>query len=175
MLHAAMLPHHTKWLRLFENLKYVVIDEAHIYRGVFGSHVANVIRRLSRICTYYGSQPQFILSSATVANPEELGRELTDRTVRVISESGAPQGERHTIFYNPPIVQPQLGLRKSSLQEARRLGVRLITEGISTIAFVKARTQVEVFRRTGSKEFLSASDTRCLGTAGLLTHGAAEY
>jgi DEAD/DEAH box helicase domain-containing protein len=144
MLHAAMLPHHTKWLRLFENLKYVVIDEAHIYRGVFGSHVANVIRRLSRICTYYGSQPQFILSSATVANPEELGRELTDRTVRVISESGAPQGERHTIFYNPPIVQPQLGLRKSSLQEARRLGVRLITEGISTIAFVKARTQVEV-------------------------------
>jgi DEAD/DEAH box helicase domain-containing protein len=144
MLHAAILPHHTKWLRLFENLKYVVIDEAHIYRGVFGSHVANVLRRLSRICAFYGSRPQFILCSATVANPEELGRELTGQDVVVIDESGAPQGERHTVFYNPPIVQPQLGLRRSSLQEARRLGVRLLAEGISTIAFVKTRTQVEV-------------------------------
>jgi DEAD/DEAH box helicase domain-containing protein len=144
MLHAAILPHHTKWLRLFENLKYVVIDEAHIYRGVFGSHVANVLRRLSRICAFYGSRPQFILCSATVANPEELGRELTGQDVVVIDESGAPQGERHTVFYNPPIVQPQLGLRRSSLQEARRLGVRLLSEGISTIAFVKTRTQVEV-------------------------------
>jgi DEAD/DEAH box helicase domain-containing protein len=144
MLHAAILPHHTKWLRLFENLKYVVIDEAHIYHGVFGSHVANVLRRLSRICAFYGSRPQFILCSATVANPEELGRELTGQDVVVIDESGAPQGERHTVFYNPPIVQPQLGLRRSSLQEARRLGVRLLSEGISTIAFVKTRTQVEV-------------------------------
>lgn len=144
MLHAAILPHHTKWLRLFENLKYVVIDEAHIYRGVFGSHVANVIRRLLRICAFYGSRPQFILSSATVANPGDLGRELTGVDVEVITESGAPQGERHTILYNPPIVQPQLGLRRSSLQEARRIGRRLIAENISTIAFVKARTQVEV-------------------------------
>ncbi len=157
MLHAAILPHHTKWLRLFENLKYVVIDEAHIYRGVFGSHVANVLRRLSRICAFYGSRPQFILCSATVANPEELGRELIGQDVVVIGESGAPQGERHTVFYNPPIVQPQLGLRKSSLQEARRLGVRLITEGISTIAFVKTRTQVEVlssYWKTGVPERL---------------------
>jgi DEAD/DEAH box helicase domain-containing protein len=144
MLHSAVLPHHTKWLRLFENLKYVVIDEAHIYRGVFGSHVANVIRRLRRICAFYGSSPQFILSSATVANPEHLGRELVGEDVAIVADSGAPQGERHTIFYNPPIVQPQLGLRRSSLQEARRIGLRLITEGISTIAFVKARTQVEV-------------------------------
>lgn len=144
MLHSAILPHHTKWLRLFESLKYIVIDEAHIYRGVFGSHVANVLRRLQRICSFYGSQPQFILSSATVANPGDLGRELTGREVTVISESGAPSGERHTIFYNPPVVNTQLGLRQSSLQTARRLGTRLLKENISTIAFVKTRTQVEV-------------------------------
>lgn len=144
MLHAAILPHHTKWLRLFENLRYVVIDEAHIYRGVFGSHVANVIRRLLRICEFYGSRPQFILSSATVANPDELGRELIGSEVAVVNQSGAPHGERHWIAYNPPIVQPQLGLRRSSLQEARRIGTRLLKEEISTIAFVKTRTQVEV-------------------------------
>jgi DEAD/DEAH box helicase domain-containing protein len=144
MLHSAILPHHTKWLRLFENLKFIVIDEAHIYRGVFGSHVANVIRRLLRICEFYGSRPQFILSSATVANPDDLGRELTGSAVSVISESGAPQGERHTLFYNPPVVEPKLGLRRSSLQEARRIAARLLKERISTIAFVKTRTQVEV-------------------------------
>ena len=144
MLHAAILPHHTKWLRLFENLKFIVIDEAHIYRGVFGSHVANVMRRLLRICEFYGSRPQFVLSSATVANPNELGLELTGREMTVISESGAPSGERHTLFYNPPVVNPQLGIRRSSLQEARRIARRLLAEDISTIAFVKTRTQVEV-------------------------------
>ncbi len=144
MLHAAILPHHTKWLRLFENLRYVVIDEAHMYRGVFGSHVANVLRRLRRICAFYGSHPQFILSSATVANPTELGRDLIGDTPVVIDQSGAPQGERHTVFYNPPVVQPQLGLRRSSLQEARRWGTRLLNQGVSTIAFVKTRTQVEL-------------------------------
>jgi len=144
MLHAAILPHHTKWLRLFENLQYVVIDEAHIYRGVFGSHVANVIRRLLRICAFYGRQPQFILSSATIANPAELGRLLTGSPVTVVDKSGAPTGERHSVFYNPPLVQPQLGLRRSSLQEARRIGNRLLKEQIPTIAFVKTRTQVEV-------------------------------
>ena len=144
MLHAAVLPHHTKWLRLFENLRYIVIDEAHIYRGVFGSHVANVIRRLQRICEFYGSKPQFILSSATVANPGELGRELIGRELEVIDESGAPEGERHTVLYNPPIFSPQLGLRKSSLMEARRISSRLLREGISTINFVKTRTQVEL-------------------------------
>lgn len=144
MLHSAILPHHTKWLRLFESLRYIVIDEAHIYRGVFGSHVANVLRRLLRVCNFYGSNPQFILSSATVANPDDLGRELTGREVRVITKSGAPTGERHTIFFNPPLVNAQLGLRQSSLQAARRIGARLLQEDISTIAFVKTRTQVEV-------------------------------
>lgn len=144
MLHAAILPHHTKWLRLFESLRYIVVDEAHIYRGVFGSHVANVLRRLQRIAQFYGSNPQFILSSATLANPHDLGRELTGHEVTVIDQSGAPHGERHTILYNPPITSAQLGLRRSSLQEARRIGSRLLKEDISTIAFVKARTQVEV-------------------------------
>jgi DEAD/DEAH box helicase domain-containing protein len=144
MLHAAILPHHTKWLRLFENLKYIVIDEMHMYRGIFGSHFANVLRRLLRICAFYGSHPQFILSSATIANPAELAHLLTGRHVQVIETSGAPQGERHHVIYNPPIYNPSLGLRKSSLLEARRIGVRLLTEGIHTIAFVKTRTQVEV-------------------------------
>lgn len=144
MLHAAILPHHTKWLRLFENLRYIVIDETHMYRGVFGSHFANVLRRLERICAFYGARPQFIMSSATIANPGELAHRLTGRDVHVIDHSGAPQGERHTILYNPPIVHRQLGLRASSLQTARKLGGRLLREEISTIAFVKTRTQVEV-------------------------------
>lgn len=144
MLHAAILPHHTKWLRLFENLRYIVLDEAHIYRGVFGSHVANVLRRLLRICAFYGCTPQFILSSATVANAPDLARELTGREPVVVAESGAPEGERHTLFYNPPIYNRQLGLRRSSLLEARRIGSRLIKEGISTLGFVKTRTQVEL-------------------------------
>ncbi|SDW77632.1 DEAD/DEAH box helicase domain-containing protein [Alicyclobacillus hesperidum] len=144
MLHAAILPHHTKWLRLFENLRYVVIDEAHIYRGVFGSHVANVLRRLQRICAFYGSHPQFIFSSATIANPGELTSRLCGRETMVIDESGSPEGERHTVVYNPPIVHSQLGLRASSLQTARRLARRLLDSEVSTIAFVKTRTQVEV-------------------------------
>ncbi len=144
MLHAAILPHHTKWLKLFENLRFIVIDEAHIYRGVFGSHVANVIRRLLRICSFYGSSPQFILSSATVANPQELAYGLTGRNVNIVADSGAPSGEKHVILYNPPLVNKELGIRRSALLEARRIGVRLLKENISTIAFVKARTQVEV-------------------------------
>ncbi|MFB5192290.1 DEAD/DEAH box helicase [Alicyclobacillus fastidiosus] len=144
MLHAAILPHHTKWLRLFENLKYIVIDETHIYRGVFGSHFANVLRRLERICAFYGAKPQYIMSSATIQNPGELAHLLTGREVHVVDKSGAPQGERHTVLYNPPVVHQQLGLRQSSLQVARRMAGRLLREDIATIAFVKTRTQVEV-------------------------------
>lgn len=144
MLHSAILPHHTKWLRLFENLRYVVIDEAHVYRGVFGSHVANVIRRLRRICAYYGSRPQFILCSATVANPADLAHHLTGEDADVIDQSGAPRGERHIILYNPPLVHRQLGIRRSALLEARRIAGRLLRENIPTIAFVRTRTQVEL-------------------------------
>ncbi|EPZ42997.1 DEAD/DEAH box helicase [Alicyclobacillus acidoterrestris] len=159
MLHAAILPHHTKWLRLFENLKYIVIDETHMYRGVFGSHFANVLRRLDRICAFYGAKPQYIMSSATIQNPGELGHLLTGRDVYVVDKSGAPQGERHTVLYNPPIVHPKLGLRQSSLQVARKMAGRLLNEGISTIAFVKTRTQVEVlssYLKADAKERLRA-------------------
>jgi DEAD/DEAH box helicase domain-containing protein len=166
MLHSAVLPHHTKWLRLFENLKYVVIDEAHIYRGVFGSHVANVIRRLMRICAFYGSQPQFVLSSATLANPTELARELIDSDVVLVDESGAPTGERHTVLYNPPITQPQLGLRRSSLQEARNIGRRLLREGISTIGFVKTRTQVELLASYWKNDVSEADKAKVFGYRG---------
>lgn len=144
MLHAAILPHHTKWLRLFKNLRYVVIDEAHIYRGVFGSHVANVIRRLLRIAAFYGARPQFIFCSATIANPGELTSRLLGRETAVVSESGAPEGEKHVILYNPPVVDPSLGLRQSALRAARRLGARLLQHEIPTILFARTRNQVEL-------------------------------
>ena len=102
MLHANILPHHTKWVKLFENLEYIVIDELHTYRGVFGSHLANVLRRLMRLCAFYGSHPRFILCSATIANPVELASQLTGREVASVTENGAPMGERHFVFYNPP-------------------------------------------------------------------------
>ncbi|WP_188881966.1 DEAD/DEAH box helicase [Alicyclobacillus cellulosilyticus] len=166
MLHAAILPHHTKWLRLFEGLRYIVIDEAHLYRGVFGSHVANVIRRLLRVCAHYGARPQFILSSATVANPEDLARSLTGRGAAVIAESGAPRGERHVVLYNPPVVHPQLGVRRSALQEARRLGGRLLRERIATIAFVKTRNQVELLARYWQQDAPEALRGRITGYRG---------
>ena len=115
MLHAAILPHHTKWVKLFENIRYIVIDELHAYRGVFGSHVANVIRRLKRICRFYGSNPQFICASATIANPSEHAERLIGETVQLIDNNGAPSGEKHFIFYNPPVVNQQLGIRSSSV------------------------------------------------------------
>ncbi len=144
MLHSAILPHHTKWVQLFQNLKYIVIDEMHQYRGVFGSHVANVVRRLKRICAFYGASPRFILCSATIANPGELAGLLIEEPVEVINENGAPQAEKHFILYNPPLVDPELGLRRSSLLEARQLASNLIREDIQTIVFTRSRLGVEV-------------------------------
>lgn len=144
MLHNGILPHHTKWIRLFENLRYVVIDELHQYRGVFGSHVANVIRRLKRIASFYGSKPQFILTSATIANPKELATTLVEEEVVLIDDNGAPAGEKHLILYNPPVVNQQLGLRRSSLLEARRLSLELLTAGVKTITFTRSRLFMEV-------------------------------
>ncbi|OPL10768.1 MAG: ATP-dependent helicase [Firmicutes bacterium ML8_F2] len=144
MLHSAILPHHTKWIQLFQNLKYIVIDEMHQYRGVFGSHVANVIRRLKRICSFYGSSPIFILCSATIANPGELAELLTEEQPAVIVENGAPQAEKHFIFYNPPLINLELGLRRSALLETRRLATELIGSGIQTIVFTRSRLGVEV-------------------------------
>ncbi len=144
MLHAAILPHHTKWFKLFENLQFVVIDELHTYRGLFGSHLANVIRRLRRICAHYGSNPIFICASATIANPGELAERLIEAPVELIAESGAPRGRRHVLIVNPPVVNPQLGIRASSLLTARRLAERLIRDGVQTILFARSRTSVEV-------------------------------
>jgi len=143
MLHAGILPHHTKWIKLFENLKFVVIDETHHYRGVFGSHLANVIRRLRRICKFYGSDPVFALSSATIANPAELAGNIVGRAVRVIDENGAPTGKKHVLVYNPPVIDARLGIRRSSINEARRLAEMFIREGIQTIVFAQSRHQVE--------------------------------
>jgi len=144
MLHAAILPHHTKWFKLFENLQYVVIDELHTYRGLFGSHVANVIRRLRRICRHYGADPVFICASATIANPAELAERLIEAPVQLVDDNGAPRGRKHVVIVNPPVVNPQLGLRGSSLLTAQRLAQRLIGDGVQTIVFARSRTSVEV-------------------------------
>lgn len=145
MLHTGVLPHHTKWVRLFENLRYIVVDELHNYRGVFGSHVANVMRRLMRICEFYGSRPQFILSSATIANPQELAERITGVSpVTLVDNNGAPQGPRTFIFYNPPVVNKELGLRRSTLLEATDLASQLLANDIQTIVFGRTRMSVEV-------------------------------
>lgn len=144
MLHAAILPHHTKWVKLFENLKYIVIDELHSYRGVFGSHVANVIRRLKRICRFYGSEPVFICASATIANPKEHADRLIGEDVLLIDNNGAPAGEKHFVFYNPPVVNRQLGIRRSSVLETRKLAASLLKNGIQTIVFARSRVRVEI-------------------------------
>jgi DEAD/DEAH box helicase domain-containing protein len=144
MLHSGILPHHTKWAALFQNLRYVVIDELHAYRGVFGSHLANVLRRLRRICRHYGSAPQFIMASATIANPGELARRLTGESVEEITESGAPTGDKVFVCYNPPVVNRELGIRAPYLGEAAKLALRFLREKIATIVFAQSRLATEV-------------------------------
>ena len=147
MLHSGILPHHTKWVKLFENLKYIVIDEIHTYRGVFGSNLANVLRRLMRLCAFYGSHPQFILCSATIANPKELAETLTGRDVTLIDDNGAPMGRRHFVFYNPPVINRQLGIRKGVIPETRQIAGMLLKNGIQTITFARSRLTVEVLTK----------------------------
>jgi DEAD/DEAH box helicase domain-containing protein len=170
MLHTGILPHHDKWVRLFENLRYVVVDELHHYRGVFGSHVANVLRRLRRICAFYGSNPQFICCSATIANADELGsrlveygpltegaagdapsqllveraEKLVDLPLALVDRSGAPSPEKFLLFYNPPVVNRQLGIRRSSTLVARTLATAFLSNGLQTIVFARSRLSVEV-------------------------------
>ena len=144
MLHAGILPHHTEWIKLFENLDFVVMDELHTYRGVFGSHLANVLRRLLRICEFYGSRPQFLAASATIANPREHAERLTGRKFTLVDRSGAPRGAKNIVFYNPPVLNAELGLRASSLKEAARLGAHLLKNRISTIFFCRSRMRVEL-------------------------------
>ncbi len=144
MLHVGILPHHTRWADFLTNLRFVVIDEAHVYRGVFGSHVANVIRRLKRIAHFYGSQPQFLLTSATIANPEELAVNLTEAEVELVSDDGAAYGPKSFLIYNPPIIDPELGLRQSPLQETVNLAEDLYFEKVQTIIFGRSRRTVEL-------------------------------
>jgi DEAD/DEAH box helicase domain-containing protein len=147
MLHLGILPHHTKWMRFFSGLRYVVVDELHTYRGVFGSHVANVLRRLCRIARFYGTDPQFIGASATIANPQGLAERLWAAPVLAVEEDSAPYGRRHVLFYNPPLRNPELGLRASATDEALKLTLRLLRAGVQTIVFARSRLTVELLLR----------------------------
>ena len=144
MLHTGILPHHTNWLEFFTNLKYVIIDEAHTYRGVFGSHVANVIRRMKRVANFYGSASKFVLASATIGNPKELAEKLIEEPVTLIDNDGSARGPRHFLIYNPPLVDKSLGLRKSSLLESVRLTQDLLKNDIQSVVFARSRRSVEI-------------------------------
>jgi DEAD/DEAH box helicase domain-containing protein len=144
MLHSGILPHHPRWAKLFENLKFVVIDELHAYRGVFGSHLANILRRLRRVCRHYGSDPIFICSSATIANPRELAEGLTERSFELIEQSGAPRGEKFFLFVNPPVVNAQLGIRRSYLSESRRVALEFLKHNLQIILFAQSRLATEI-------------------------------
>ena len=144
MVHAGILPHHPRWAKLFENLKYIVIDELHTYRGVFGSHLANILRRLRRICRHYGSNPTFICSSATIANPKELAEKLTEQPFEIVDKSGAPRGEKFFLFVNPPVVNQQLGIRRSYLSETRRVAIEFLKRGLQLIVFAQSRLSTEI-------------------------------
>jgi len=144
MLHTGILPHHTRWARFFGNLRYVVLDELHTYRGVFGGHVANVLRRLQRVCRFYGCDPRFICASATIANPRELAERLIEAPIRLVDDDGAPQGAKHFILYNPPLVDPQLGIRRSSSLAAKDIASKFLQDDVQTIVFARARLTAEV-------------------------------
>ncbi len=144
MVHSGILPHHPKWAKLFENLKYVVIDELHAYRGVFGSHLCNVLRRLRRVCRHYGSNPVFLCSSATIANPRELAERLTEQPFELVQRSGAPRGEKFFIFVNPPVVNQQLGIRRSYLSETRRVASEFLKRNLQVIVFAQSRLSTEI-------------------------------
>ena len=144
MLHSGILPQHTRWARYFENLRYIVIDELHYYRGVYGSHFANLLRRLRRICEFYNSRPQFICCSATIANPRELAEALTGEKFQLVERNGAPRGEKYFIFYNPPVVNRQLGIRRSYIGEARRIAMEFIERNLQTLVFANSRLATEI-------------------------------
>ena len=146
MLHAGILPQHTGWRTLFGNLQYVIIDEIHTYRGVFGSHVTNVLRRLRRICRFYGGSPQFICCSATIANPQEHAQRLVEAPFTLVGEdqNGAPAGKKHFILYNPPLVDEELGIRRSTILAAKDAGATFLTKGLQTVVFARARQSVEL-------------------------------
>ena len=143
MLHTGILPHHTLWSRFFEGLRYIIIDEMHSYRGVFGSHICNLLRRLKRVAAFYGGFPQFILTSATIGNPVELAQKLIEQPVEIVNEDGSWKGKKHFIIYNPPFVDADLGIRKSAFSQCMELSERLINSKIQTVVFVRSRKAVE--------------------------------
>jgi DEAD/DEAH box helicase domain-containing protein len=144
MLHAGILPHHTKWAKTFENLRYIVIDELHYYRGVYGSHFANVLRRLQRICRFHGSDPRFICCSATIANPKPLAETLAGAEFTLVDNNGSPSGEKYVVFYNPPLVNRQLGIRRGYLNETRRIASEIVQRGQQTLVFANNRLATEI-------------------------------
>jgi DEAD/DEAH box helicase domain-containing protein len=144
MLHAGILPNHTKWVQFFQNLRYVVIDELHTYRGIFGSHVCNVIRRLRRVAAFYGSDPRFIMCSATIGNPGELAAAMIEAPVSVVDRNGAPTGEKHVILYNPPLVDRVQGIRQGIVHASRTLALRFLRRGVKTIVFARSRQRTEL-------------------------------
>src|SRR3984893_9684387 len=144
MLHTGILPHHTRWTRFFENLRYIVLDELHTYRGVFGSHLCNVLRRLRRIANFYGCQPQFICCSATIANPGELAGRLLETDVEVLNANGAPVAEKTFVFYNPPVVNRALGIRRSYINEACRVSQEFLKRDLQTMVFANSRLHTEL-------------------------------
>jgi len=159
MLHMGILPHHTRWASFFKNLRYVVIDELHSYRGIFGSHVANVIRRLKRLCAFHGSNPLFILASATIANPKEHAERLIEAPVTLVDDDGSPHGERNIVFVNPPITDPDLGLRRSADFVVRDIAARFIGDGLQTICFARSRNSAEILL-TYLREQMTTDDGR---------------
>ena len=158
MLHVGVLPHHDRWGDVLANLRYVVVDEAHVYRGVFGSHVANVLRRLRRAASIYGAEPQFLLASATIANPGEQAQALLGLDVRVVDDDAAPRAERTAVFWNPPLLDAELGLRASPLGEAARLLAELVSLGLRTICFAKSRKAAELIHRFTSERVPELAD-----------------
>ncbi len=144
MLHTGVLPNHTKWIEFFRNLKYIVLDELHTYTGVFGSHMANLMRRLFRVCRFYGSEPVVIGTSATIGNPGELAEALIGRRFELVDGNGAPAGEKHLILYNPPLVDQVQGIRRGVVLESRRLALRLLKAGVKTIVFTRSRIHAEL-------------------------------
>jgi DEAD/DEAH box helicase domain-containing protein len=144
MLHTGILPHHARWTRLFENLRYIVVDELHTYRGVFGSHLCNVLRRLRRIARFYGREPQFVCCSATIANPGELASRLIEKDVEVLSANGAPAAEKTFVFYNPPVVNRALGIRRSYLNESSRVAQDFLKHNLQTMVFANSRLHTEL-------------------------------
>ncbi|MSO60751.1 MAG: DEAD/DEAH box helicase [Acidobacteria bacterium] len=153
MVHSGILPHHPRWAKLFENLQFIVIDELHAYRGVFGSHLANVLRRLQRICRHYGSNPQFICSSATIANPSELAERLAERPFSLVARSGAPRGEKFFVFVNPPVVNRELGIRRSYVAESRRVAGEFLRRNLQVIVFAQSRLTTEILTTYLKEDF----------------------